>query len=150
MRYKVIYISLLCLTFIWCIIILLAPYFKSINHSSSIFIYFFFSKICHQLPERSFYFCGEKLAVCQRCTAIYFSFFIGVVFYPLIRKINYTKLRYFFYISIIIIVIDFLFGYIGILQNKFTILISGSLFGIGSSYLITSVLLVTNKNKTEN
>jgi uncharacterized membrane protein len=108
-----------------------------------------FSKICHQIPERSFYFCGEKLAVCQRCTAIYFSFFLGILFYPLLKKINTKRLRYFFYVSIIIIVIDFLFGYIGLLQNEITILISGSLFGIGSSYLIVDVL-VTNNNKAEN
>ena len=149
MRYKIIYISLLFLTFIWCITILLAPYLKSNNYSSSILIYFWFSKICHQLPERSFYFCGEKLAVCQRCTAIYFSFLAGILLYPLIRKINEKWLRCFFYISIIIIVIDFLFGYINILQSTITILISGSLFGIGSSYLIVNVLLVTEKNKTE-
>ena len=149
MRYKIIYISLLFLTFIWCFTILFAPYLKSTNHPSNIFIYFFFSKICHQLPERSFYFCGEKLAVCQRCTAIYFSFLAGIFFYPLIKKINEDHLRYFFYVSIIIIVIDFLFGYINVLQNKITIIISGSLFGIGSSYLIVNVLLATSKNKME-
>jgi uncharacterized membrane protein len=149
MRYKIIYISLLFLTFVWCFTIFLAPYLKSINYASNIFIYFFFSKICHQLPERSFYFCGEKLAVCQRCTAIYFSFLAGILFYPLIKKINENYLRYFFYVSIIIIVIDFLFGYINILQNKITIIVSGSLFGIGSSYLIVNVLLVANKNKME-
>ena len=149
MRYKIIYISLLFLTFVWCFTIFLAPYLKSINYASNIFIYFFFSKICHQLPERSFYFCGEKLAVCQRCTAIYFSFFVGTLFYPLIKKINESYLHYFFYVSIIIIVIDFLFGYINVLQNKITIIVSGSLFGIGSSYLIVNVLLATNKNKME-
>lgn len=149
MRYKVIYISLIFLTLMWCSTILIAPYLKSVNHSNNIFIYFLFSKICHQIPERSFYFCGEKLAVCQRCTAIYFSFFLGILFYPLLKKINTKRLRYFFYVSIIIIVIDFLFGYIGLLQNEITILISGSLFGIGSSYLIVDVL-VTNNNKAEN
>jgi len=148
MRY--IYIYLLFLTFAWCISILLAPYLKSINDPVNIFIYFWFSKICHQLPERSFYFCNEKLAVCHRCTAIYFSFFIGVLLYPAVRKIKEKWLYRFFYISIIIIVIDFLFGYISILQNKITILISGTLFGILSSFLIIDALLTINKNKTEN
>jgi uncharacterized membrane protein len=148
MRY--IYISLLFLTFVWCISILLAPYLKSTNDPINIFIYFWFSKICHQLSERSFYFCNEKLAVCQRCTAIYFSFFIGVLLYPAVRKIKEKWLYRFFYISIIIIVIDFLFGYINILQNKITILISGALFGILSSFLIINALLTINKNKTEN
>ena len=134
----------------WCVAILFAPYLKSINDPINIFIYFAFSKICHQLPERSFYFCNEKLAVCQRCTAIYFSFFAGILLYPIIKKINEKWLHSFFYISIIIIVIDFLFGYINMLQNKVTILISGTLFGILSSYLIVNVLLATNKNKTEN
>lgn len=52
---------------VWCGAILLAP----IAGLDS--IYAFFSTICHQMTERSWHLGGEPLAVCIRCTAIYFG-----------------------------------------------------------------------------
>jgi uncharacterized membrane protein len=31
------------------------------------------SLVCHQLPERSFYFWGAQMPVCARCTGLYFG-----------------------------------------------------------------------------
>jgi uncharacterized membrane protein len=42
----------------------------------------FFSPICHQIPERSFFINGHPLAVCARCTGIYAGFFLGLLIYP--------------------------------------------------------------------
>jgi uncharacterized membrane protein len=47
---------------------------------------FFFSFVCHQIPERSFHLWGIPLAVCSRCSGVYAGFFIGVLAFPLIRK----------------------------------------------------------------
>ena len=41
--------------------------------------YTFFSRICHQYPERSFHLAGAPLAVCIRCTSIYAGFLIALV-----------------------------------------------------------------------
>jgi len=40
-------------------------------------VYFFFSPVCHQAPERSFELLGIPLAVCHRCSGIYLGLFLG-------------------------------------------------------------------------
>ena len=37
------------------------------------FLYASGSVICHQLPERSFFWNGQQLPVCARCTGLYLS-----------------------------------------------------------------------------
>ncbi len=37
------------------------------------FVFAVGSVICHQLPERSFFFDGRQLPVCARCTGLYLS-----------------------------------------------------------------------------
>jgi len=135
MNKKIIYFTVLLLSFIWCFSIILAPYLKANKSGYNILIYFFFSRICHQLPERSFYIFGEKFAVCERCTSIYFSFFVGTVLYPLTKKIKSKHIKTCLLLSIIFIVIDFFFGYINF-QNIYSIIISGSALGLCSSYFV--------------
>jgi uncharacterized membrane protein len=74
------------------VLIVLAPYLMSIKQDflASV-IYIGFSHSCHQLPERSFFIFGYKMAVCQRCTAIYAGFLLMTLIYPLIRKIDGVK-----------------------------------------------------------
>jgi uncharacterized membrane protein len=48
--------------------------------------YFFFSGVCHQIPERSFHFWGEPLAVCSRCSGVYAGFLIGALLLPVVRR----------------------------------------------------------------
>ena len=40
-------------------------------------LYFLFSRICHQIPARSFHLLGYSLAVCHRCLGIYVGLFLG-------------------------------------------------------------------------
>ena len=40
-------------------------------------MYLFFSHVCHQIPERSFFLHGHPLAVCHRCSGIYFGLLLG-------------------------------------------------------------------------
>ena len=49
-------------------------------------IYFLFAKVCHQLPDRSFQFFEIQIAVCHRCFGIYFGFWLGVLFWPFLRR----------------------------------------------------------------
>src|SRR5690242_14530294 len=58
---------------IWCLLIIAAPLLRLPA------IYFFFSRICHQDPLRSWHLFGEPLAVCIRCTSIYCGFFLGAL-----------------------------------------------------------------------
>lgn len=63
---------------ICCTLILAAPILRShsFGNAASV-LYLSFSRICHQIPDRSFFFCGHPLAVCQRCSGIYFGLFLG-------------------------------------------------------------------------
>jgi uncharacterized membrane protein len=97
------------------------------------------------MPERSFYIFGEKFAVCQRCSAIYFSFFAGVTFFPVLRKyFSFRKSsRLILIIPFALLVTDFLLGFITSMQNIFTILISGGIFGFSVSLIIISGIMDT-------
>jgi len=39
--------------------------------------------LCHQAPERSYYWDGVQFAVCHRCTGIYAGALLGLLVYPL-------------------------------------------------------------------
>jgi uncharacterized membrane protein len=138
-----IYSVIFILTFLWCGLIVLAPVLQHYNYQGySFFIYKAFSGICHQLPERSFYLLNEKFAVCERCTAIYFSFFLGVLLFPIIKYLLKNRLpsKYFIIIPTLFLILDFIFGFIGFLQNEYTIIITGSIFGLFISYFMVSGL----------
>ena len=45
-------------------------------------VYYFFSQVCHQIPERSFHWAGSPMAVCHRCLGIYLGFWLGVLGWP--------------------------------------------------------------------
>jgi uncharacterized membrane protein len=62
------YAALLAGSTLWNLSILAAPLF------ALPVVYQFFSIICHQDPARSLHVLGEPLAVCTRCTGIYFGF----------------------------------------------------------------------------
>jgi uncharacterized membrane protein len=49
------------------------------------FLYALFAPVCHQIPGRSFTFCGFPLAVCARCLGIYSGFLAGLAVYPAAR-----------------------------------------------------------------
>jgi uncharacterized membrane protein len=61
---------------------LLAPYLASVGaYWPSRIIYSFYRLTCHQLPGRSFFLFGHKMAICARCTAIYTSFWgLGLLY----------------------------------------------------------------------
>jgi len=58
---------------LWCLAIVAAPVLQSAP------IYLFFSQICHQLSSRSWHIHDAPLAVCIRCTSIYFGFLTGLI-----------------------------------------------------------------------
>src|SRR5215510_5574819 len=62
------YAALLAGATLWCVSIVAAPLL------GLSWVYVFFSRICHQDPARSWSLAGEPLAVCIRCSSIYFAF----------------------------------------------------------------------------
>lgn len=61
-----------------------APY---LAHSEMDFLaglnYVFFSEVCHQRPDRSFFLWGERMGVCARCLGFYGGLLMGSLAYPL-------------------------------------------------------------------
>jgi uncharacterized membrane protein len=51
-------------------------------------IYAFGSLICHQRPERSFFWGDHQFPVCARCTGLYLSSAIGVVGWILFKTMR--------------------------------------------------------------
>jgi len=46
---------------------------------------------CHQLPERSFFVFGHKMALCARCSSLYLSFLGVGLLYGLWRSIPLSR-----------------------------------------------------------
>ena len=45
-------------------------------------VYYFFSQVCHQIPDRSFHWAGSQMAVCHRCLGVYLGFWLGALLWP--------------------------------------------------------------------
>lgn len=74
-------------SFIWCLLIFSPPIASQLHVPSfANFTYEFFSRICHQLDSHSVHLLDAKLAVCARCSAIYFGFLLSVLLFPLLCK----------------------------------------------------------------
>lgn len=88
---KKIYFTILIFSFLWLLMIFLAPVFLNSGgafEKAGSVLYIFFSKVCHQDDYRSFWFHEHKLAVCSRCVWIYTGFFSGTSVYPMKYKLN--------------------------------------------------------------
>jgi hypothetical protein len=70
----------------WAVLILLAPWLGSAAGDGrggawlSAAAYWLGALVCHQRPERSFHLAGAQLPVCARCTGLYVSGALGVLF----------------------------------------------------------------------
>jgi len=70
-----------------------APWFARHGYPvTAAVIYQAFSPLCHQIPSRSFHFDGVPLAVCARCTGVYFGLIPGLMVYPLWRRVDSERM----------------------------------------------------------
>ncbi len=77
---KKIYQIFLALVVIWCFLIIIATIFDNM------LAYDFFSRICHQKPDRTISILGKKMPVCARCFGIYSGFLLGTSLYPFLKE----------------------------------------------------------------
>ena len=126
--------------FIWVFVILLAPIAATNNlENISNPIYSFFSYLCHQIPERSFHIENHEFAVCSRCFGVYFGLLAGFIIYPLFRSIEETEPlpRFWLFLSLVPIAIDWLLGVFRIWENTFVSRFStGMILGIACAVFI--------------
>ena len=133
-----IYFILLICALCWCLLLTTAPLLAeggSKMHIFSTMIRFFFSPICHQQASRSIQVMGHPLAVCARCSGLYFGFFIGLCMYPLFMKIGEQRLpnRWILITVALLTAIEFIF-------SQFNIIQMGMLFRFSSALLLGCVL----------
>ena len=95
-------------------------------------IYYAFSPLCHQRPDRSYFIEGHKLGVCSRCTGIYFGFALTLLAYPLVRSLRTTTTpaRKWLFLAALPLAIDFSLTFFGLWENTHTSrLLTGLLLG---------------------
>ncbi len=124
-----------------CLLIILAPALAASKGSApeAAFIYLFFAPICHQHPERSFFFLGHTLAVCHRCTGIYFGLFLGLMSPRAISRLVSSPLvrRVWVIAAAAPMMLDVVLPYLGIWTNgAYSRVATGGLFGVMVSPLL--------------
>lgn len=148
---KHIYFLILIAVLTWCLLIVGAPYLAHLNLVlPSGFIYLFFSKICHQNPERSFFIWGKQFAVCARCTGLYFGFLTGSLIFLIFKDFKnlVPPRRYLFFIALIPITIDLSLTVLKIWQNTFlTRFVTGAILGSTVAlFVIPGILKIREEN----
>jgi uncharacterized membrane protein len=114
-------------------LIFIAPVATATHHDQlAAYIYGPFATLCHQLPERSFFVDGHKLAVCARCTGLYAGFTLATLLYPLARPLRLTSTpppRWLF-LAAVPMAVDVGLTLLGIWENTHTSrLLTGLLLG---------------------
>lgn len=132
-------ISALVVT-LFVMLIVVAPLAAASGHGGiAAGIYRAFGTICHQLPERSFFIDGHKLAVCSRCTGIYAGFLFTFLVYPLVRSLRTTTTpaRKWLFLAAAPLAIDFSLTFFGIWENTHTSrLLTGLLLGGAAVFFV--------------
>ncbi|HZY10883.1 MAG TPA: DUF2085 domain-containing protein [Bacteroidota bacterium] len=138
------YIIIVSIIAFWCLLLILPSLLAVLGgpvSGMSEQLYRSFSKICHQYDSRSLHLFGYKLAVCARCSAIYFGFFIGVLLSPLLKRDQFSHARYWWVLAILPMVIDVLLDFFGISQsNTSTRLSTGGFFGVLAALILTPII----------
>ncbi len=126
----------------WCALIMLGPVLAPRFPSAATLCYRFFFPICHQDPARSFFLSGKPLAVCIRCTAIYFSFFIGVVLLPWTARWLKGPALFLWLLAAGPMMADVFLDTIGLHgSGTLTRVLTGGLFGLVSARLVAPLFL---------
>jgi len=108
------------------------------------FDYSILRKICHRLPERSFFIFGRQLPLCARCLGLYASFFLGVMIFTL-NIFTFPNFTWYSTISIAALMIfptaiDGFTQLFGLREsNNFLRLTTGLSAGLGFSFLFVYV-----------
>lgn len=95
--------------------------------------------LCHQLPDRSFFYRGRQFPICARCTGILLGYIIG-----LIIALRYHQIP----LSVLILLfvplgIDGTAQYLGCWEStNIRRLFTGIVAGIATDFLLAKILLI--------
>jgi len=114
------WLLVLAIAMLAVLLIVGAPLAVANGHNALAFVmYATFRKLCHQLPERSFFIAGHQFAVCARCTGLYLGFMLAVLFYPLVRQLRATEAprRQWLFIAAVPMALDVGLNALGVWEN---------------------------------
>jgi uncharacterized membrane protein len=109
--------------------ILVPPFALACGHPMAAALgYFFFSPICHQLPDRAWHLWGHPLALCARCTGLLLGVTLGTAWGFFLRRNGRPAVpgRRWLLLSILLMAVDITAPWAGGYQNT---LLSRSLTG---------------------
>jgi uncharacterized membrane protein len=139
------YVSVLVASCIWLALIVAAPWLAARGSSTAAgLVYAIFSGVCHQRPDRSLFLFGHQLAVCARCSGIYAGGLAGMLFYPLVRRLNNETLpwRGWIVVAALPMIIDAIGGLLGLFPNTFlSRFVTGALAGSVIAFYLLPCLL---------
>lgn len=142
----------LFLILLWPLSMVLAPLLSAFGIDNVAHpIYSFFSLLCHQQYDRSFHLYGHKLAVCARCFGVYFGLFAGFVLYPMFRRLEQIEppSRIWLALSAIPIAIDWLLGFLHVLENTHASrFVTGLILGATCSIYLVPAFVEIIRNRT--
>ena len=120
-----------------CALVIAAPLMAHCGTSAAALAYAFFFPICHQRPERSFFFWGHPLAVCHRCTGIYLGLFIGSLIKNDFMHRSPGIRRTWILTAMTPLLLDLILQWIGIWKGTgFVRFSTGLIFGMTAAWLV--------------
>jgi uncharacterized membrane protein len=133
----------LALVSLWAalaVTVVAAPLLASHSHSLlAAALYLLLSPACHQDPARSFFLAGYPLAVCHRCSGIYFGLLVSAVFAPRVPSalVSCSQRRIRVALGTLPLLIDALLPLTGIWTNTpWSRFVTGFAFGATLSSLL--------------
>lgn len=76
--------ALCAMAVVWAVLAVAAPWLATVPAVGGDYLsasaYALGALVCHQRPERSFHLAGAQLPVCARCTGLYLSAALGILF----------------------------------------------------------------------
>ncbi len=132
---------LLACVLLWCALIVL-PVFITSDSPATKSVFAFFSLICHQLDSHSLHVNGQAMAVCARCSAVYFGFLMSVILLPVFRVNEINNQRIWWFIALLPMVVDVACHIAGLHESTWlTRVITGGFFGIIAGWILIPLLI---------
>lgn len=133
---------LILLVFLWCFGIFVPVIIpETIAGHTAAQLY---GVICHQFDSHSFHVNGEPLAVCERCTSIYFGFLLMLIrLLPRVQQKDFAAVPLLLIISLPMFVDGMLSLTHMYEATTLSRVITGSLFGAGLALLLHKTLSET-------
>ena len=139
---RVTYIVIAAGAALWCVLIILPALLKTAGGATGTaeeIVAAIFRPLCHRLEDRSFHLFGVPLAVCSRCSSIYFGFLAGTLVYPWFTTLDRPAMRgrVFLVIAVLPMLVDVGAGMVGLYDVTNTSrALTGAWFGVLAPFMV--------------